>query len=287
MALAWRREKRLPEGAKRGVLWPELGESLAQSIQLGDNSCHYNRKRRLIVDVDKIREQLAADGYFSTSINEFKELARAARDEYLASMQSWTLNAPKTKMNPRDLIERPWRKLAIGSSNGVGEAYAQLLQTTYFDEQYPGYNALRSLFSKLIALRNEISGKPRDFGSVPQRDGFWNACRIHHYPRGGGFMSAHRDTHFPKCLEGAGHPFLQVMTLLSDRGRDFFTGGGYIIDRQGQKKYFEDQDSLGDVVAFDGSIVHGVEDIDGDQVMDFTLGTGRLAAFVNLYQVLP
>jgi len=121
---------------------------------------------------------------------------------------------------------------------------------------------------------------------LPDRDGFWNACRIHHYPRGGSFMASHRDTYFPLALEKAGHPFLQVMMVLSERERDFFTGGGYIIDRHGKKTFFEDQGSFGKVVSFDGNIVHGVEDVDGDQIIDFTLSSGRIAAFVNLYKVL-
>jgi len=189
-------------------------------------------------------------------------------------------------MNRRDLADRPWRKLAIGSANGVGESYAQLLQTTYFDEHCGEYPGLRELFSRMVTLRNDVLGVARDFGSVPARDGFWNACRIHHYPRGGSFMAAHRDTYFPKALESAGHPFLQVMVLLSERGRDFRSGGGYIVDRAGNKIQFEHADCLGTVVAFDGGIVHGVEDVDADEIIDFHSPSGRLAAFVNLYKVL-
>jgi hypothetical protein len=238
------------------------------------------------VSAEIIEEKLSRDGYCIISNAELRDIARRAREEYLASMPLCPLNAPRTRMNPADLPDRPWRKLAIGSSNGIGEAYAQLLQTTYFGEFYPKYEYLRELFASMIKMRNEALDVPHDFGSVPSRDGFWNACRIHHYPRGGGFMAAHRDTHFPKALESAGHPFLQIMVLLSERGKDFQTGGGFIIDREGKKIYFEDPSSFGTAVFFDGNIVHGVEDVDLDQVLDFNLGSGRIAAFVNLYQVL-
>ncbi len=50
-------------------------------------------------------------------------------------------------------------------------------------------------------------------------------------------MVAHRDTYFPKALESAGHPFLQVMMLLSTKGVDFHTGGGYIVNRSDQKSF--------------------------------------------------
>jgi hypothetical protein len=238
------------------------------------------------MDTRIVREKLSMLGYCLLSDAETKDIATHARAEYLASMKLCEINAPRTKMNPLDLSERPWRKLAIGSSNGLGEPYAQLLQTTYFGEFSSQYPHLRNLFSKMTKMRNEALGIIDDFGSVPSRDGFWNACRIHHYPRGGGFMMAHRDTHFPKVLETAGHPFLQLMVILSERGRDFHGGGGFIMDRNGEKIYFESLESFGDAVFFDGDIVHGVEDVDGDQVIDFASPSGRIAAFVNLYQVL-
>lgn len=239
------------------------------------------------MDIETIKSALKTDGYCIVSSPEMKAIAVQARAEYLESMLDCPPNSPKKRMDPKDLPERPWRKFAIGSATGLGEPYAQLLQTTYFDENYFKYPALRTLFAKMIGLRNEISGTRADFGSVPARDGFWNACRIHHYPRGGAFMAAHRDTYFPKALKDAGHPFLQIMTTLSERTEDFFHGGGYIYDRHGTKIMFESKGSIGDLVFFDGDIIHGVEDVDGDQVIDFTLQSGRIAAFVNLYTVLP
>ncbi len=237
--------------------------------------------------LEAIQENLTVNGYGIISDENLRSCCKQAINEYYQSMQDCQTSPPKQRFHYKDLDTSPHRKYAIGSTNGIGENYAQLLQTTYFSRLDPKYPNLGRMFSQLIQLRNTILGIEDDFGNNPERDGFWNASRIHHYPRGGGFMVGHRDTHFPKLLEKSGHPFLQIMVLLSRRGIDFHTGGGFIIDRHGNKKYYEkDESCLGNVVYFDGSIVHGVEDIDGDQILDFTKTSGRIAAFVGLYQVL-
>jgi hypothetical protein len=98
-------------------------------------------------------------------------------------------------------------------------------------------------------------------------------------------MSAHKDTHFPPVLKDAGHPFLQVMLLMSTRGQDFAKGGGFVVDRDGKKVFFENENSFGNIVAFDGSITHGVDDVDNDKVLNLNSTSGRIAAFVSLYKV--
>lgn len=241
-------------------------------------------------DLQALRFELREKGYavVPAKVSGMREIATAAREEYLACMRSAVLHAPRHRFTRHQLASGPWRKLAIGSTNGLGDPYAQLLQTTYFDEHTCDRIApsLSVLFQELIALRNALVDDLPDRGSVPARDGFWNACRIHHYPRGGGFMVAHRDTHFPKVLATKELAFLQVSALLSRRGRDFFTGGGFLHTKTGENISFESDDSFGDIVCFDGSIIHGVADIDPDQVMDFSETSGRLAAFCSLYEEL-
>ena len=186
------------------------------------------------MNIDGIQKDLASVGYCSVSDHSFRKLAPLARAEYFQLMNTVPANAPKAKLAPASLKDSPWKKLAIGSSNGVGEKYAQLLQTTYFAENDARYPALRDIFAGLIGLRNDVLGVQHDFGSQPERDGFWNACRVHHYPRGGGFMSGHKDTHFPAVLGKAGHPFLQVMLLLSERGYRFLHRGRLYRHQAGQ-----------------------------------------------------
>lgn len=128
----------------------------------------------------------------------------------------------------------------------------------------------------MIELRNILTGNTPDYGDHPEVEGFWNACRIHHYPRGGGFMVMHKDTHFPKLLGDS--KFLQVLFLMSERGVDFTSGGGAIRDLQGQMIDIEEIGGLGSIIFYDGRIWHGVLDADPLGEFSFDEPTGRLAA---------
>lgn len=236
-----------------------------------------------------IESELQNKGFCVLKDRDFYDTIANARNEYLDLFRQLPLHAPREKFTPTHLHNNPWRKLAVGSRNGLGEAYAQFLQTVYFHEHYNQFPNLKTLFSKMIQMRNDLLNLPVDFGSCPERDLFWNACRVHHYPCGGGFMMAHKDTHFPKALEKSGFPFLQIMVPLSIRGEDFKTGGGFLVPKDSQEKhYFETPESFGDIVLFDGGqITHGVDDVDGEEVIDFQSCTGRFAAFVNVYNFNP
>ena len=240
----------------------------------------------LDIDVDAVVGDVSTAGLSIVRPTDARRaLAEAARVEYLRAFRTTAPQPPRRAFRPADLSTGPWRKYTIGSRNGVGEAYAQLLQTTYFDGATQTYPALRALFDVVIALRNALMQSAPEFGSDPARDGFWNACRVHHYPRGGGFMTLHCDTYFPGKLGAL--PFYQVMAPLSVKGRDFQSGGGIVVTRSGEKLNTDDAAGLGSIVVFDGRIQHGVEDVDPEAILDFDDGGGRLAAFANLYVFQP
>jgi hypothetical protein len=177
--------------------------------------------------------------------------------------------------------------LTIGSSNGLGDPCAQLLQSTYFDIEDGNYPHLSALFRLITAIRNRLMRVDPSFGAAPERDGFWNACRVHHYPRGGGFMAKHKDTSLPRILSAKlAKPYYQVGILLSRKNIDFFNGGGFVITNREEKIDLEVQSGFASIVIFDGRFNHGVDDIDLDQVLDFSRPDGRLAAFANLYRVM-
>jgi hypothetical protein len=234
------------------------------------------------IDVAGIVREVAASGLaIVRPTDELRALATDARADYLAAFGVTPPQPPKRPFKPANLSAGPWRKYTIGSRNGIGEAYAQLLQTMYFDPAVPTYPSLNRLFAVVIALRNTLMNVASDFGSDPARDGFWNACRVHHYPRGGGFMMTHCDTYFPVKLGDL--PFYQVMAPLSLKGRDFSAGGGIVVTRQGERLNTDDLAGLGSIVVFDGRTPHGVEDVDPQAILDFNDAGGRLAAFANLY----
>ena len=207
-----------------------------------------------------------------------------ARSEYFSSMDILVKHPQGEKFLPQKLNAAPWRKLAIGSKSGSGESYSQVLQTTYFSQNDSNYPALINIFNVMIKIRNNLTGMRDDYGSDLSGDEFWNACRVHHYPKGGGHMASHRDTLFPKLLGEFEIPFVQIMVTLSERERDFNSGGGYIQKNDGDKFFFESSSNEGSLVLFDGSTIHGVDDVDSNKVIDFDSNTGRIALFVNLYE---
>lgn len=238
------------------------------------------------IDPEHVDAELQKRGYLIIKDAELAAICADARNEYLNCLQQSTLHAPREQFHYKDLVKGPWRKLTIGSGNGLGEAYAQNLQTTYFDFDDAKFPNLGSLFKLMTALRNKLMRVSASFGSIPERDRFWNACRIHHYPRGGGFMSLHRDTYFPQVIDAQiGKPYYQICVPLSRKSVDFSTGGGVIFDNDGNRVDVEVAGGFGSLVLFDGRARHGVEDVDLDAIIDFNRADGRLAAFVNLYVV--
>ena len=239
-------------------------------------------------DLGNIDSELERNGYIVLRIPELSGLAVEARSEYLRFLSQSKLNPTRQSFDFRTLALKPWRKLAIGSRIGLGDPYAQNLQSSYFSANDACFPNLGRMFQVMLSVRDRLMRitKP-NFGEDPETDRFWNACRIHHYPRGGGFMAKHRDTHFPHLIkEQLNKPFYQVSVLLSRKGEDFVSGGGFVEDRQGSTIDLEEVAGFGAMVVFDGRTAHGVDDVDLDQVIDFASPSGRLAAFVNLYAVL-
>jgi hypothetical protein len=236
------------------------------------------------IDPDHIDRELDARGYLIVKDSELEQSCIAAREEYERCLRASKLHPTRERFHYSELSQAPWRKLAIGSNNGVGDPYAQNLQSIYFDLNDKNYPVLGSLFKMMVVIRNKLMRVAPSFGSSPEQDLFWNACRVHHYPRGGGFMSLHRDTYFPQIMAAQiGKPYYQICALLSRKNKDFSTGGGVIVDQQKNKVDLETQGGFGSLILFDGRSYHGVEDVDLDQIIDFSRSDGRLAAFVNLY----
>src|SRR5476649_1917929 len=136
------------------------------------------------LNVDEIDRHLDRDGYMIVKTDAIALLCPDARAEYEECFRTLKLHAPRERFDFHELAVAPWRKLAIGSRNGLGNPYAQNLQSIYFnplDERTP---ALGKLFRTMLSIRNQLMRVDQTFGSQPDRDRFWDACRVHHYPRG-------------------------------------------------------------------------------------------------------
>jgi hypothetical protein len=241
----------------------------------------------MIINPEQVYNELDTHGYALIKEAGLDQACLAARLEYQSCLQTAAIHPPRQRFDYKSLAQGPWRKLAIGSTHGLGDPSAQLLQSTYFDMNDNNYPNLGSLFRLIKTIRNRLMQVDLSFGDVPERDGFWNACRVHHYPRGGGFMVKHNDASFSRLLgTQIGKPYYQVGVLLSRKNIDFCDGGGFVIDARNEKIDLEIQGGFASILILDGRADHGVDDIDLDQVLDFSKPDGRLAAFANLYRVM-
>ena len=98
-------------------------------------------------------------------------------------------------------------------------------------------------------------------------------------------MSAHRDSTAVSTFNAASDGvFLQPLLLLTQRGKDFVTGGAFYVDFEGKRHFIEDGTRSGDIVVYDETIVHGVGDIDSDLPLDLGSRRGRIVALTTIYQ---
>jgi hypothetical protein len=176
------------------------------------------------------------------------------------------------------VVHRTRRQIAAGRP--------QLLRAFYnplWDDDLFGFHALARV---MAGLRNRLMELPVGFAVDRPERGVWTASRIHQYPRGGGFMSPHRDNTFSSFTSELGVPgYYQMVLVMSRKGIDFHDGGGYLVNG-GSRVFFEEEYELGDVVLYDDRVPHGVQEIDPTAPLDLQSPLGRLAGFANLYRVL-
>ena len=91
------------------------------------------------------------------------------------------------------------------------------------------------------------------------------------YPKGGGFMSVHRE--YP--IKNKKDNLFVVYLALTTKKKDFSTGGAYVI-KKGKEVLIEDIIKAGDVAVYLGSLKHGVRPIDQDQKLDLDKINGRM-----------
>ncbi len=201
----------------------------------------------------------------------------------LADRFSSADDRPSLGEDPQSLKDN-FQKLSIGGAQGYGVYRPRCLRTIYNPIWAEDVYGMRESFRTLSRVRNAVYGLPEDFAIDGIERGMWTAARIHHYPRGGGFLVSHRDTVVPVVQRNQGFDsFYQVIMVMSRKGLDFERGGGF-IELDDERYFFETECQYGDIVIYDGRTVHGVDDIDPHLAFDQSSIAGRLAAFCTLYK---
>lgn len=133
----------------------------------------------------------------------------------------------------------------------------------------------------VIALRNVFYGKPRAFGIDPG-DGVFTVPQVVHYERGGDFLGEHSDADFHERQGLSTH--LEIITLLSKKGRDFHEGGLFV--RVGEEPVLLDAYAdPGDLVIYDVRRPHGCAPVDPGLPKDPEGRLGRWMMLVPPYAV--
>jgi hypothetical protein len=141
---------------------------------------------------------------------------------------------------------------------------------------------MHQTFRRMVLLRNRLTGLHDDFAADKDEQGLWSACRIQHYPTGGGFLIPHTDEAAHGAVRRAGiEKSVNLILLMTKKGVDFHDGGGF-VELNGRKVYYEDDYEVGDLVIYDETNVHGVDDVDPLAPLDMSSPGGRYTALCTL-----
>jgi hypothetical protein len=173
-------------------------------------------------------------------------------------------------------------KWSIGGHSATQNGIARFMLMLYNPLFKSDIFGLHAEFNGIIAVRDLLAGRQllTDRVLAPTR---FNGCRIQIYPAGGGFMGQHTDKRGVENLN-SDEAFIQVSLLLSERGTDFAHGGGFVTRKS--ERIISEEDSLtGDMIVYDGSTSHGVQDVDPTVSFDANNLRGRAIALATIYTV--
>ena len=119
-----------------------------------------------------------------------------------------------------------------------------------------------------------MGSKKEGYLKSTPKDGAVVRIQVVHYPQGGGFVQAHN--HYP-LVKNKYSDFFNVANvgILSEKGKEYSTGGLYCTDENMNKIYIDDKAEIGDVVVSYGLQNHGVEPVDPNMKTDWSSKKGR------------
>lgn len=181
-------------------------------------------------------------------------------------------------------VRTNFQKLSIGRARHGNVNRPRFMRAFYNPFWAEDIYEMHRNFRKVAQLRNFLSERPLDFAIDRDEGGMWTAARMHQFPRGGGFLVAHRDTVLPAAYKAANlGEFYQPVMLMTQKGMHFEQGGGF-SEVNGEQIIYEDYAQRGDVVIYDTTTVHGVEDIDPREKYVHETINGRISCLVTLYR---
>lgn len=137
---------------------------------------------------------------------------------------------------------------------------------------FPWNQDVFSLFEKtkeIYYLKNLINNLPKEkFLLNKPEDDCVARLSFQFYPKGIGGMNKH-------CDPIDKHQLVVPTLVMSEKGKDFITGGVYVENEEKELIYVDDLVEIGDVILFNAQIPHGVKTIDEDKEDDWLSFEGR------------
>ena len=235
------------------------------------------------VPFDLIRTNLEKDTYSCVRGLFSPEEIAAAKGRMRGVFDS--KNDKKHDPKDADAIRNNFQKLQVGGTNGVNGC-ARFLRMFYNPTFCEDIYGMHNIFKRLITFRNHLYSLPPDFTVNGTENGMWSASRVNHYPKGGGFMAPHADTGTANIAKSLGlDKYVQLILIMSVKGKDFKEGGAYIVDMEKREAiFYEDDCQPGDIMIYDGRVIHGVAEIDPMEPLDLNSFDGRHVAMVTLFK---
>jgi len=182
-------------------------------------------------------------------------------------------------------IMKNYSKFVLGGTMNGFDYRPRCLRVIYnpiWDKDLMG---ARKIFIKLAQFRNIVQGYNKNFAIHKVEKNLWTASRIQHYPAGGGFFSQHKDFVLNKVTSIAKiKKFIQIILLVTSKGKDFESGGAYIINKKNKKIDLETQAKAGSIILYNSFTEHGVDEIDPNKAFKQNSADGRIALLASLYK---
>jgi hypothetical protein len=137
---------------------------------------------------------------------------------------------------------------------------------------FPWNQDIFQLFEKtkeIYHIKNLISGLSKDkFLKDKPEEGCVARLSFQFYPKGTGGMNKHSD---PVDK----HQLVVPTLVMSEKGKDFKTGGVYVENEEKELIFIDDLAEIGDVILFNAQVPHGVKVIDEEKEEDWLSFEGR------------
>lgn len=161
-----------------------------------------------------------------------------------------------------------FQRLDLGDYAQINARFSRMFTNYTWNKEGP----FAALINEMINFRNQLFSLTSNSHIYNiNGENYCDLPKVLHYPVGGGFMNRHSDNNGPTP---------NVLLSLTKRGTDYFEGGVYYIDKQGNFLDAEEVLEVGDLYLHVQETPHGVRAVDPKKNIDLVSLDGRLA--INL-----